>query len=208
MCGVTRLVDALIAVEAGVDALGFIFHAGSPRNIDPEQVRLIIEELPPFIDTVGVFVDKKRREVEEIIQYCRLNYAQLHGSEDPKYCERLVRFAAPCQVLKAFRVHASLKAADIDPYDPHVRGYLLDTFHGQMAGGTGETFDWSLIEKLNLKRPLLLAGGLDADNIRQALSSVLPYGVDVNSGVEQEPGIKDHASIEKFVALVRAFEQE
>lgn len=207
MCGVTRLVDALVAVEAGVDALGFIFHPKSPRNIDPEQVRLIIEELPPFIDTVGVFVDKNRNEVEEIVQYCRLNYAQLHGEENPKYCERLVRFAAPCQVLKAFRVNSSLTAADVEPYDPYVRGYLLDTFHGQMAGGTGETFDWSLIEKLRLKRPLLLAGGLNADNILEALTSVQPYGVDVNSGVEQKPGIKDHALIEKFIGQIRVFEQ-
>ncbi len=206
MCGVTRPGDALVAVEAGVDALGFIFHAQSPRNIDPEQAKLIINELPPFVDTVGVFVDKKRGEVEEIIQYCHLNYAQLHGEESPKYCERLIRFAAPCQVLKAFRVSDTLSAGDVEPYEPHVKGYLLDTFHGQMAGGTGETFDWSRIEKLGLQRPLILAGGLDADNILDALASVQPYGVDVNSGVEQKPGIKNHALIEKFVGRVRAFE--
>ncbi len=207
MCGVTRLADALVAVEAGVDALGFIFHAASPRNIAPEEAKLIIEELPPFIDSVGVFVDKKRREVEEIIQYCRLNYAQLHGEESPKYCERLVRFAAPCQVLKAFKVHPELTAEDIEPYNDHVKGYLLDTFHKQMAGGTGETFDWSLVEKLRLQRPLLLAGGLDSDNVIDALSSVHPYAVDVNSGLEQEPGVKDHALIYRFVGQVRAFER-
>jgi len=207
MCGVTRLNDALVAIEAGVDALGFIFHAKSPRNIDPEQVKRIIEELPPFVDTVGVFVNKKRREVEEIVQYCHLNYAQLHGDESPKYCERLIRFAAPCQVLKAFRMTDTLSSGDIAPYDCHVKGYLLDTFHGQMAGGTGETFDWSRIEKLGLKRPLLLAGGLYPDNILDALSSVQPYGVDVNSGVEQKPGLKDHALIEQFIGRVRAFER-
>lgn len=208
MCGVTRLIDAQVAVKAGVDALGFIFHAKSPRNIDPEQARLIIEELPPFVDTVGVFVDKKRKEVEEIIQYCRLNYVQLHGDESPKYCERLVRSAAPCQVLKAFRVKNTLTGIDIEPYDPHVKGYLLDTFHRQKAGGTGETFDWSLIEKLGLKRPLLLAGGLDSDNILNALTSVQPYGVDVNSGVEKKPGLKDNALIETFIGRVRAFEHD
>ncbi len=207
MCGVARLADALVAVEAGVDALGFIFHTGSPRNIAPEEAKLIIEELPPFIDTVGVFVDKKRREVEEIIQYCRLNYAQLHGEESPKYCERLVRFAAPCQVLKAFRVHPELTSTDIEPYNDHVKGYLLDTFHKQMSGGTGETFDWSLVEKLRLQRPLLLAGGLDPDNVIDALSSVHPYAVDVNSGLEQEPGVKDHALIYRFVSQVRSFER-
>ena len=207
MCGVTRLADALVAVEAGVDALGFIFHDGSPRNIAPEEAKLIIEALPPFIDTVGVFVDKKRREVEEIIQYCCLNYAQLHGEESPKYCERLVRFAAPCQVLKAFRVNGELAAGDIEPYNPHVKGYLLDTFHKQMHGGTGETFDWGLVEKLRLQRPLLLAGGLDPENVINALSSVQPYGVDVNSGLERRPGVKDHSLIHSFVGLVRAFER-
>jgi phosphoribosylanthranilate isomerase len=206
MCGVTRLVDAEVAVKAGVDALGFIFHEKSPRDLEPEQARQIIERLPPFIDTVGVFVDKKRREVEEIIQYCCLNYAQLHGKEDPKYCERLARFAAPCRVLKAFRVNSALTAADIAPYDHHVKGYLLDTYHGQMAGGTGETFDWGLIETLNLGRPLLLAGGLDPDNILAALAAVRPYGVDVNSGVEKKPGIKDHNLIQTFVRRVRAFD--
>lgn len=208
MCGVTRFQDAQVAVDAGIDALGFIFHTGSPRNISPEEARIIIDDLPPFVDTVGVFVDKKRKEVEEIIQYCRLNYAQLHGDESPKYCERLVRFAAPCQVLKAFKVNATLSAAAIEPYDPHVKGYLLDTFHKQMPGGTGETFDWRLIEKLRLQRPLLLAGGLGPDNILDALSVVQPYGVDVNSGLERRPGIKDHALIRSFVRLVREFEHD
>jgi len=207
MCGVTRPGDALVAVEAGVDALGFIFHPDSPRAIDPEQARLIIEELPPFVDTVGVFVDKKRKEVEEIIQYCHLNYAQLHGTESPKYCERLIRFAAPCQVLKAFRVNENLKAETISPYEPFVKGYLLDTFNKQIEGGTGETFDWSLVDALALRRPLLLAGGLRPDNVREALTAIRPYGVDVNSGVESSPGIKDHALIEQFVLRVREFER-
>ena len=206
MCGVTRLADAEAAVEAGIDALGFIFHPKSPRNIDPEQARQIIDRLPPFIDTVGVFVNKKRHEVEEIIDYCRLAYAQLHGEENPKYCERLVRFAAPCQVLKAFRVGPDLQARDIRPYDAHVRGYLLDTFDTRMAGGTGKTFDWDRIKKLKLHRPLLLAGGLNPDNILKALERVRPYGVDVNSGVEVSPGVKDHDRIRALVSRVRSFD--
>jgi len=207
MCGVTRPGDALVAVEAGVDALGFIFHHKSPRAIDPEQARLLIKELPPFVDTVGVFVDKKRKEVEEIVQYCHLNYAQLHGTESPKYCERLIRFAAPCQVLKAFRVNESLTAEAIASYEPFVKGYLLDTFHKQMEGGTGETFDWSLVERLALRRPMLLAGGLNPENVQEALKALRPYGVDVNSGVESQPGLKDHALIKQFVQRVREFER-
>ena len=206
MCGTTRMADAMAAVEAGVDGLGFIFHEKSPRYIEPEQARAIIEELPPFIDTVGVFVDKKREEVEEIVQYCRLNYAQLHGSENPKYCERLIRFAAPCQILKAFRVSPQLTPDEIAPYDSHVRGYLLDTYEKDLPGGTGRSFDWGLVNGLRLNRPLILAGGLNPDNIGQALRAVRPYGVDVNSGVEARPGIKEHGLIYAFIDRVRSFE--
>ncbi len=210
MCGVTLLADAMAAVESGVDALGFIFHEQSPRSIAPEQARHIIAALPPFVDAVGVFVDKKRREVEEIINYCRLNYAQLHGSETPKYCERVGRHAAPCQIIKAFRAGKGLSQADIDPYASDVKGYLLDTWHKQISGGTGETFDWGIIGQLNLKRPLILAGGLGPDNVMTALKEVRPYGIDVNSAleIESKPGRKDHDLIKRLVALVREFEQQ
>ncbi|HFQ90242.1 MAG TPA: phosphoribosylanthranilate isomerase [Desulfobulbus sp.] len=202
MCGVTRLQDALAAVEAGVDALGFIFFEKSPRNIDPEEARLIIDALPPLVDTVGVFVNRKRNEVEEIIHFCGLAYAQLHGDESPKYCERLARFASPCQVLKVLRVGPGMDTDSIHAYDEHVRGYLLDTLAPDKVGGTGQVFDWSLVNTLGLNRPFLLAGGLNADNVGQALAAVRPYGVDVNSGVERSPGIKDHALIRRFVQAV------
>ena len=207
MCGITLAGDAMAAVESGVDALGFIFHEQSPRSITPEQARHIIAILPPFVDAVGVFVDKKRREVEEIINYCRLNYAQLHGSETPKYCERIGKYTAPCQVIKAFRAGEGLSQSDIDPYAPHIKGYLLDTWHKQIAGGTGETFDWGIIRQLNLKRPLILAGGLGPDNVMAALKEVRPYGIDVNSALEikKRPGRKDHDLIRKLVELVRKF---
>ncbi len=208
MCGITRIEDAAAAVEAGVDALGFIFFEKSPRFIDPEEARLIIEALPPFVDVVGVFVDKKRNEVEEIIDYCRLNYAQLHGTESPKYCERLARFAAPCQILKVLRVGPGdgLSVADITPYNPHVRGFLLDTFHKSQLGGTGKSFDWSRINQLKLQRPFILAGGLTLDNIAAAISAVQPYGVDINSGVEERPGCKDHELVRKMMQVIRTLE--
>ncbi len=207
MCGTTSLADALAAVDAGVDALGFIFYEKSPRNVDPEVVRLIIEELPPFVDTVGVFVDRDREEVEEIIRYCRLGYAQLHGQETPKYCERLARFAAPCKVLKALRVGDHLQAEEIAPYGEFVTGYLLDTYHKNKMGGTGMSFDWSLIERLNLNKTWILAGGLDVGNVAAAIEAVHPYGVDVNSGVEKSPGVKDHACIREFVRTIRQVER-
>lgn len=198
--------DALCAVENGVDALGFIFHRKSPRYIDPEEARLIIEQLPPFVDAVGVFVDKEREEVEEIIRYCRLGYAQLHGSESAKYSERLVRFSSPCEVLKAFRVGDHTTAEDFDEYVPHVKGFLLDTYDKEQPGGTGKKFDWSIIPRLSLRKPYILAGGLDPLNVTAALQEVRPYGVDVNSGVEVAPGLKDHQLISEFVRTVREFD--
>lgn len=206
VCGITNAQDALFAAEAGADALGFIFHARSPRSIDPEEARLIIDQLPPFIDVVGVFVDKKRIEVEEIIQYCRLNYVQLHGQESSKYAERLFRFGSPCEVIKAFRVSSRTEAEEFKPYVPYVRAFLLDTYEENLPGGTGRSFDWSVIDRLDLVRPYVLAGGLSPQNITAALQTLRPCCVDVNSGVEESPGIKDHGLIREFVARVRAFD--
>jgi phosphoribosylanthranilate isomerase len=203
MCGTTNLEDALAAVEAGVDALGFIFFPKSERNVDPETARSIIEQLPPFVDTVGVFVDRDREEVEEIIRFCSLGYAQLHGQESPKYCERLARFAAPCRIIKALRVGKHLLEKNIIPYNEHVKGFLLDTYEKGVQGGTGRSFDWSIIERLKLRRDFILAGGLDADNVRQAVEAAKPYALDVNSGVEVRPGKKDHGLIRAFVHRVR-----
>jgi phosphoribosylanthranilate isomerase len=208
MCGITSLEDAQAAVAAGVDALGFIFYEKSPRNIDSEDARLIIEHLPPFVDTVGVFVDRDREEVEEIIRYCGLGFAQLHGQESPKYCERLARFAAPCQVLKALRVGDHLRAEDIAPYNEHVRGFVLDTYQKGMIGGTGKSFDWSIIDRLGLKKTCILAGGLDVDNVVTAIQFVHPYAVDVNSGVEKRPGIKDHTLMRTFVDRIRRLDRQ
>ncbi len=207
VCGITRLEDALCAASAGVDALGFIFYRKSPRYIAPEEARQIIDQLPPFIDTVGVFVDQEREEVEEIIHYCRLGYVQLHGQESPKYCERLLRSASPCEVIKAFRVGPQTTAEEFEPYVPFVRAFLLDTYDKEMAGGTGRCFDWSLIDMLRLARPYILAGGLDAGNIGAALQAGNARGVDVNSGVEISPGIKDHRLVRDFVATVRQKEE-
>ena len=207
MCGMTRLEDALCAAEAGVDAIGFIFYKKSKRYIDPADARLIIDQLPPFIDTVGVFVDKKRQDVEEIIQFCRLGFAQLHGEESPKYCERLLRFASPCQVIKAFRVGPQTTAEDFVPYAPHVKAFLLDTYDKELAGGTGRSFDWSIIEKLRLENPYILAGGLNAQNVAEAVRVVRPSILDVNSGVEVSPGVKDHSLIRAFVRTVRGVEE-
>jgi phosphoribosylanthranilate isomerase len=203
MCGTTTLEDALAAVAAGVDALGFIFHQKSPRYIEPETARQIIAELPPFVDAVGVFVDRPLAELAEIIRFCGLGYAQLHGQETPEYCSQLACAAAPCQLIKALRVGPHLRANDVALYHNYVRGFLLDTYQKGQEGGTGQTFDWSLIEPLKLRRSIILAGGLDGGNVRAAVETVRPYGVDVNSGVESSPGRKDHARLRAFMQEVR-----
>jgi len=205
MCGLTRLKDVTAGIEAGLDALGFVFYKKSPRNIEPDFVRDIIKKMPPFIDCVGVFVNRELDEVAEIVKYCGLSHAQLHGTESPKFCERIERFASPCRVIKAFRVGDDSKREEFSPYNEVTHGFLLDTYVKGNAGGTGETFNWEIIQQLHLQRPLILAGGLTLDNIDAALSSVRPFAVDVNSGVESEPGIKDYQKIQEFVRKIRQF---
>ncbi len=208
MCGITNRYDAEEGVRAGVDALGFIFVEESPRYISPEDAREIISELPPFVDCVGVFVDRDPVEVEEIIAYCGLSYAQLHGSEDPKYCERLARSSAPCKMIKAFRVNGDSQADLFTPYEEVAQGVLLDTYSKGMAGGTGLVFDWTIISRLNLQLPLILAGGIGPENVREAINLVRPFAIDVNSGVERAPGQKDSAKLHALMEQVRLADQE
>ncbi len=195
VCGMTRLADALGAVAAGVDALGFIFAAKSPRRIAPDQAREIIAELPPFVATVGVFVDEKSQRVEEIVRYCGLTVVQLHGGESPAYCASM-----PCRVVKVFSLPG---APDFVAYQDVVSGFLVDTFHDKLAGGTGQAFDWSILDKVQPPGPLILAGGLGPHNVAEAVRQVRPFAVDVNSGVESAPGLKDIAKIKQVVAEVR-----
>ncbi len=197
VCGITDPVDAAAAVAAGVDSLGFIF-AHSPRRVDPDRAREIIRQLPPMVDAVGVFVDKDPREVEELVQYCRLTMVQLHGAESPGYCRDL-----SLRVVKSFRVGPRSTAADLAPYQGAVAGFLLDTYRQGVAGGTGAVFDWDLVARVAPPGPVILAGGLDPDNVAEAIRRVHPFAVDVNSGVEHAPGIKDHDKLNRFVAVVR-----
>jgi phosphoribosylanthranilate isomerase len=208
ICGMTRQADALCAVEAGVDGLGFIFYEKSPRNVAPAAAKAMIAQLPPFVDAVGVFVDEEVERVAEIIRNCGLGYVQLHGAESPAYCRKLAALVAPCRLLKAIRVGEETAAVDVAPYYDVVQGYLLDTYQKNLVGGTGRAFNWALIDRLDLKKPFLLAGGLDVGNIREAMEQVHPYGVDANSGLEDAPGQKNHALIRRFIATVRSFETD
>ena len=212
ICGMTRLADALCAAEAGVDALGFIFHPKSPRHIAPESARDIIAQLPPFVSAVGVFVNADINQAAAIIQECGFDYAQLHGEESPGYCQQLGSMVPACKLIKALRVgagsppqewHASPAPSD---YRPHIHAFLLDTYSPKAHGGTGAAFDWQLIEKLELSKPFILAGGLYPGNAQAALA-VQPYALDANSGLEDAPGIKNHSLIRQFLAQVRAAER-
>lgn len=202
MCGTTQQADAKKAVELGVDALGFIFVEQSPRYTAPEAALNITRVLPPFLFKIGVFVDAGIQEVQEIVHYLGLNGVQLHGKETPEYCEKIGESLPSCSRVKAFRVGEHTKKADFSPYASVVDGFLLDTYVKDIEGGTGMTFDWSLIANLKLQKPYILAGGLTPENISQALAIAKPFGVDVNSGVEHAPGQKDHALLERFIVHV------
>jgi len=198
VCGITDYGDLAHAVSAGVDGLGFIFAEKSPRRIDPEKARELIKSVPPFVDAVGVFVNQDPDIVTDIIKYCGLTMVQLHGQENVDYCRLM-----PVRVLKAFAVNNDSNGSEMASYADVAAGYLLDTYHQSMAGGSGQAFDWNLVEGLRVPGPVLLAGGLGPDNIEEAIGVVRPFAVDVNSGVEKSPGRKDHEKVTAVVEAVR-----
>ena len=197
ICGITRIEDALAAAEAGADAIGFVFYAKSPRAVDVRQARAIITELPPFVTTVGLFVNASRCELNEILEVVPLDLLQFHGDETPQDCEGYHR-----PWIKALRVRPGDDLEAACKQYAGARGILLDTYVAGVPGGTGEAFDWSLVPA-HLSKPIILAGGLSADNVGQAIAQVRPYAVDVSGGVEQAKGIKDAAKIEAFMHAVK-----
>lgn len=201
ICGTTQLADAQLACQLGVDALGFIFYKKSPRYISAAGASDIIERLPLFVDRVGVFVNEPIKELEQAVE-AGLSIIQLHGNESPDDCKTVQQEFPHCRIIKAFRVGSDSSREDFTLYEQCVDCFLLDTYVKGAKGGTGEIFDWSIIEKLQLARPILLAGGLSPENIVQAIEQVRPYGVDVNSGVETEPGVKDHSRLQELMQLV------
>lgn len=195
ICGITNLEDASKACSLGVDALGFIF-APSPRKISPVAARQIILHLPSSIQKVGVFVDEKMEEVKRIFDFCGLNTVQLHGRETPEYCREI---ALP--VIKAIRVKDAGSLERIDQYP--FASILLDTWAADRAGGTGKTFPWEIAREIGSKRSFILSGGLNPANVGEAIRQLHPAGVDVGSGVEKRPGLKDLFKMTQFVKEVR-----
>ena len=197
ICGITSEADAIAAAEAGADAIGLMFYEGSPRHVILEQAKAISAALPQHVMRVGVFVNAEEAFVHQALTECMLNILQFHGDETPEECSRY-----PVMTLKAFRVQGEETLAQLEAYPS--AGYLLDAYVKDALGGTGATFNWDLaVRAQEFGKPIFLAGGLTPENVAEAVRKVQPFGVDVSSGVEIEPGRKDAEQMRTFVAAAK-----
>lgn len=197
ICGITNLNDALAAIEWGADALGFVF-APSPRQVTTEVVRNIVSKLPPFVCKVGVFVNSKLALVQETVSLCNLDLSQLHGDEDTDYCTALFP-----KVIKVFTIDSLPSGRELTRY--RVAAYMLDKDKSTAASNTEQSRLWELARGIRDYGPIILAGGLTPESVGQAIDTVHPYAVDVSSGVETEPGKKDHAKLRAFLTAVKRY---
>ena len=193
ICGITNNEDAHAAVEYGADALGFVF-AKSPRQVTKKHTRDIIRNLPPFVTTVGVFVDEKVDKIKEICDFCGIHTVQLHGNEQPSYLKELEGY----KFIKAFRVKEEDDLKQLVNYKPHA--FLLDSYVKGVMGGTGVSFKWEIARQAHKYGIIILSGGLTPENVKEAIQMVKPYAVDVSSGVESSPGKKDTLLVKRFIA--------
>jgi len=196
ICGITNREDAFAAVEYGADAVGFVFHPKSPRAVTLETAKKILSELPPFINAVGVFVNESKTNIEEIVEGVGLNVIQLHGNEPPEACHLLRK------VIKAIRVRDLTDLGVLKRYN--VSAFLLDTYSPESMGGTGQIFNWDIAVEAKKFGRIILAGGLNPENVEEAIRRVQPYGIDVATGVEgNEKGKKDHKRLKLFIERAR-----
>ncbi len=196
ICGITSFNDAIMATNYGASALGFIFYEKSPRYINPEILKTWISNVPSSIKKVGVFVNKDVDKVNKIAEELNLGMVQLHGDESPEYCNQMIR-----PVIKVFRVNKKFDSIMLNNYQ--VATFLFDTYNKENHGGTGESFDWQSILQLNTETPVILSGGLNADNVLEGIEVVKPSAVDVNSGVETAPGKKDEEKIKNLFTILK-----
>jgi phosphoribosylanthranilate isomerase len=197
ICGVTRVEDALAAAHQGAHAIGLVFYRPSPRYVAPDAAARIVRALPPFVTPVGLFVDASGDEVRETVERAGIRLIQFHGSETPRFCA-----AAGMPYMKAVRVRPGVDLLQYARDFESAQALLLDAYQEGLHGGTGATFDWALIPP-SLPLPIVLSGGLNPDNVREAVRAVKPWAVDVSSGVEASKGIKDEAKIAAFIQGVR-----
>jgi phosphoribosylanthranilate isomerase len=199
ICGVTNAEDALAAVDAGANALGFMFYESSPRNVAVKVAADIIRQLPPFVAKVGVFVNAAEENVRRAIGESGIDTLQFHGDETPEFCRGFL----PLKIYKAFRMENLESLLALPGY--RTDAWLLDSFVEGKRGGTGAQFNWDLaVESKKFGRPIILAGGLTPENVAEAVRKVQPFAVDVSSGVESAPGKKDHAKVRRFIAAAKA----
>jgi phosphoribosylanthranilate isomerase len=202
ICGITRIEDAEAAVAAGADALGFVFWPESPRFIDAYRARTIVSSLPPFVTPVGVFVNQPIEHVREIANLVRLGAVQLHGDESPSYAGDV-----PRPILKAMSLEAATAAGELDRWPKQVT-LLLDVHDPVRRGGTGRTLDWAAAASVAARRRSILAGGLRPENVADAIRRVRPFGIDVSSGVESSPGVKDRARLSALFEVLHAINHD
>ncbi|MBM3249332.1 MAG: phosphoribosylanthranilate isomerase [Candidatus Omnitrophica bacterium] len=199
ICGITNLEDAKASVKAGCDALGFNFYKKSPRYISPEKAHAIIRQLPLTTVKIGVFVNAKADQIRQIARFCNLNILQFHGNESPEFCRKFKKY----KIIKTFHIKDKINLSEITRYKTFA--YLFDTFSVFKKGGTGRKFNWDILSCLvGIKKPIFLAGGLNAGNVRKAIEVTRPDWVDVCSYVETSPGKKDHEKIRVFIKAAKS----
>lgn len=201
ICGITNLEDALASIEAGADALGFIFYKKSPRYINPSTASKIIKHITKEIKTVGVFVNESRYNIQEIIMETGINVLQLHGDESPEDCRY-----SNAEVWKGVRINSESELSTLNKFK--VDAFVFDAFHPDIYGGTGTVCDWDIVKVAAKIHKILLSGGLNPENVIDAITRVNPFGVDVNSGVESSPGKKDVRKIKQLFESLKMIEQK
>jgi phosphoribosylanthranilate isomerase len=193
ICGITNVDDMKLACSAGADAIGLVFYPSSKRHVEIEQAALIAEHLPPFVQLVGLFVDASKDYIDQVLAAIPLQLIQFHGDESAQFCQSF-----NCSYIKAIAMKPGLNPGKLMDLHPEAKGFLLDTFIPGQPGGTGQTFDWELFPKYH--KPLILAGGLNADNVKTAIQAVKPYAVDISGGVELTAGKKSAEKLQAFIA--------
>ena len=199
ICGITNCEDAKLACNSGADAIGLVFYPPSPRNVNIEQAKEIVDSLPPFTSSVALFVNETKETIEAVLNQVPIDIIQFHGDESPEFCASFSR-----QFIKAVRMKEGLDLYQVQEQYHEARGLLLDTYKKGVPGGTGESFDWHKVPH-DLKLPIILAGGLKPENIAEAIEQVNPYAVDVSGGVEASKGKKDSDKIKRFMMVAKRF---